>query len=833
MSPEQARGDNELGPATDVYGLGATLYALLTSRPPFQGKLVEVLPQVQRGAWRPAREVNAAVPAALEAICRKAMAPRPEERYGSALELAGEVEHWLADEAVAAYREPAAARLRRWVRKHPRRVTAVAVLLVAAVVGLTAGTVLLNLAKQEAQDNFAMAQKAVDQCLNGVSENFLLDEPAMQPMRNELLLQALDYGDKWLKKYPGDLRAGKQYAKTLRLLGELHVQVRGRYREGEGIELVGRALKRYEQLQRQAPEDRDVRFGLAHAYHALADLYLQQGKRADGEREVDRAIELLERLTDEDPANGSFQFRLAWSYDLRATAKWYRGDVGSGLKDNQKALEIAEGLLSVSRYSVIPFGGFSGYYGRHLTGEYTAEKESLVLLPRAYTNRGIMLNSAGRNTEADWVLQKAVALDRWLLKEYPGLTQFRHALVLALLHTGRVQVELGRPARAGAALREALELARKNDDPLVPEYREVLLQTAGYLGEDLFVRGQTAEAVKLLREALLAPEDAGSSGNKDRMALTCRARFHNILGCLEGESGRLAEAVEHCEEARKEQEQALKEAPRDLSLRGAWLGAREELALCRFLKGDITRDVCIDELRSVLAARKDLAGPRPTRAPRFQAELAASAALLARLLLEGGRPADALAYVDAVLPDHERFVQEEQGRAKQRAEANKPPDPRSERWPVYLSVRPVEPEDLELRRQWALLLARRSAALARLGRGEEAGEAVQQAIGKTEGLFRVDDELRCPPASPLSAWSFLAGELARQEPCYLFDLACHLALASNLPGNAGRAVQALRHSIASGFDNAYKLRTDPALAPLRQRPAFKQLVRDLEARVKG
>src|SRR5205823_4779820 len=82
MSPEQARGEgDELGPATDVYGLGATLYALLTNHAPFRGKVAEVLPQVQQGAWVPARQVNPAVPAALDAVCRRAMARRPEERY--------------------------------------------------------------------------------------------------------------------------------------------------------------------------------------------------------------------------------------------------------------------------------------------------------------------------------------------------------------------------------------------------------------------------------------------------------------------------------------------------------------------------------------------------------------------------------------------------------------------------------------------------------------------------------------------------------------------------------------------------------------------------------
>jgi hypothetical protein len=106
-------------------------------------------------------------------------------------------------------------------------------------------------------------------------------------------------------------------------------------------------------------------------------------------------------------------------------------------------------------------------------------------------------------------------------------------------------------------------------------------------------------------------------------------------------------------------------------------------------------------------------------------------------------------------------------------------------------------------------------------------------------LLRGGGEVRCPPASPTSAWCFLAEELSRQEPCYLYDRACYLALASTLdraaglPDPAGGAVQALRDYAASGFDNPHKLRTDPALEPLRKRDDFQKLLRDLEAVASG
>ncbi|WP_165251562.1 WD40 repeat domain-containing serine/threonine protein kinase [Paludisphaera soli] len=98
MSPEQAEGDaDRIGPASDVYGLGATLYYLLAGRPPFVGTDVEaMLVQVRRGVFPSPRRVRKTVDADLEAICLKAMSARPQDRHASPLELAAALEAWLA-----------------------------------------------------------------------------------------------------------------------------------------------------------------------------------------------------------------------------------------------------------------------------------------------------------------------------------------------------------------------------------------------------------------------------------------------------------------------------------------------------------------------------------------------------------------------------------------------------------------------------------------------------------------------------------------------------------------------------------------------------------------
>jgi serine/threonine protein kinase len=119
MAPEQAAGETQrIGPAADIYSLGAILYALLTGRPPFQGESVRgTLSQVATKQAVPPQTLNPAVSRDLSTICLKCLEKDPQKRYSSAQGLAEDLERWLADKPITARRATNISRFMRWFRR--------------------------------------------------------------------------------------------------------------------------------------------------------------------------------------------------------------------------------------------------------------------------------------------------------------------------------------------------------------------------------------------------------------------------------------------------------------------------------------------------------------------------------------------------------------------------------------------------------------------------------------------------------------------------------------------------------------------------------------------
>src|SRR5262249_36522060 len=151
-----------------------------------------VLQRVARGDFPPPRQVRRDVPRALEAICSKAMATRPEDRYESVRALATDVESWLAEEPVSACREPPWARLDAWGRRHRHLVVGIAATLVVTVVALSIGTVLLGRQRDRAERNFALARRAVDEMYLEAAEG-LSDREWMDDYQRQVFQRALHF----------------------------------------------------------------------------------------------------------------------------------------------------------------------------------------------------------------------------------------------------------------------------------------------------------------------------------------------------------------------------------------------------------------------------------------------------------------------------------------------------------------------------------------------------------------------------------------------------------------------------------------------------------------
>jgi tetratricopeptide (TPR) repeat protein/tRNA A-37 threonylcarbamoyl transferase component Bud32 len=592
MSPEQAAGRLDLlGPASDIYSLGATLYAVLTGLVPFPGRdQDDLLQRVQRGEVVPPRRVQPSVPAALEAVCLKAMALRPQDRYVTALALAADVEHWLADEPVSAYREPLVVRAGRWMRRHK---PAVAAVVAAGLVALLLGGAGLFWAQRQAERR----EQAVDAALGKAAD---MQRQARWAEARAVLEQAESrLGDGG----PEDLR---------RRLGQAR----------RDLDLVARLdairLKRATWVEGgfdSATADRD--YAAAFQEEGLGAVGEDPGEVAARVRGSAVRAELVAALDDWACCLGRRRARVAWVLAVARGADpdpwrdrvrhlkvWNSKRKLGRLARGAKAREGPPRFLGVLGMRLQWLGGEAeavlraaqarrpGDFWVNFELGYALEEKkqageavgyyraALAVRPSTFAvhiNLGIALADQGKLAGAVEEYRRAIAVDpnlalghnnlgnalKALGKRVEAIKEYRRAIALDLkdapahFNLGEALQDQGKLAAAVKAYHRAIALNPK------------LAQAHSELGLALQKQGQLAEAIKAYRRAIaLDPKDAPAHTNlglalkaqgklaeavkEHRRAIALNPKFapaHTNLGVVLLKQGKLRDAVRACRRA--------------------------------------------------------------------------------------------------------------------------------------------------------------------------------------------------------------------------------------------------------------------------------------------
>ncbi|XZE52193.1 protein kinase domain-containing protein [Planctomycetaceae bacterium SH139] len=434
MPPEQAAGDLErLGPASDVYSLGATLYYLLTGRPPFQGKdLTKLLANVKSGNFPSPNRIQANAPRALTAICLKAMTVRPQDRYASPQSLAEDVERFLADETVSVFREPVWQRARRWGRKHPAVFASTAAVISLSVIGLGVFSTMLkgknaelaklvaslresnvrettarNLAEANEQAAVAQSQLAYSTLYSVVGDLQLelRNVPGAAKVRRRILQTSLPKLDEIATEFVSAENVDAETAWVLINLGDL------------SLELI---------LDDESKADTSPTAGTeSNGPTAPIDL---------AAKFYQRALAISQRLVRENPDNVNARSKIALAYDRIASIASRRGDTNEALAAYEKSLDHAQKIAT----------------------DHPSSDDGQLTLARALMLLGDFYVSVYRKApedpnyrgNAEAYARKSVDINETLVKKLPDNQDAQQDLALAYLRMGSVISIAGESAAA-------------------------------------------------------------------------------------------------------------------------------------------------------------------------------------------------------------------------------------------------------------------------------------------------------------------------------------------------------------------------------------------------
>jgi tetratricopeptide (TPR) repeat protein len=482
MAPEQASGKKGVVTvATDVYGLGAVLYAILSGKPPFQGdSALETIAHVKDRSLNPPSSYGRRIDRDLETICLKCLEKEPARRYDSAEAVAEDLERWLAGVPIQARPARRAERAWRWCQRNPLVAalsTAVAALLVAALAGLLVSNRMIagerdgaRQQREKAERHAHQARHAVDQMYTRLAEDWLANQPRLQPMQSEFLALALRFYEEFALEDGDDPEVRREVALAHRRVGQILHKFNDYHRAESALR---RSVQIMSDLAATGPARAEDRLQWVESELALGRLLKRNGKADEGGERFRHAVTLCRGLVAENPR--SLAFRLALADALV----------------NYEALEtLPEAISTFSDMKI----------------EQPDRERCDTILSSAHAHLGSILYERTQFNEALLHHREALRLRAALASKFPDRYAHRTRLLVSMTDLARDLVSLGKGEESLTSYRDALALSRElaEEFPSIPDNHVNVVIGWNNLGSALKALGRLAEAETCLSQGLVA-----------------------------------------------------------------------------------------------------------------------------------------------------------------------------------------------------------------------------------------------------------------------------------------------------------------------------------------